>query len=92
MRFLNSRSSGGDAETVDGTALTLEVDRRSNPGVAFPTGSPERTPEPHAHMRHGQCGRAWKVSHCLRSPLSMPLLNQCTRCAEVPWVNVSGTT
>ena len=44
-----------------------------------------------AHMRHGQSRRAWKVLHCFMSPASMPRLNQRTRSADVPCVNVSGT-
>ena len=31
-------------------------------------------------------GRLEDVSHCLRSPLSIPRRNHCTRCAALPWV------
>gem|GEM_PF-3404413 len=34
---------------------------------------------------------AWKVLQALTFPLSMPRLNQRTRCAELPCVNESGT-
>jgi len=33
-----------------------------------------------------------KVSQAVMSPLSKPRLNHFTRCAEVPWVKLSGTT
>ena len=40
-----------------------------------------------AHRR-----RALKVSQARMSPLSKPRRNQRTRCSEVPWVKLSGTT
>ena len=33
-----------------------------------------------------------KVLHWPTPPVSSPRLNQCTRCAEVPWVKESGVT
>src|SRR5216110_1878923 len=36
------------------------------------------------------CAR--KVSQFLMSPLCRPRLNQRTRCSDVPWVKLSGTT
>src|SRR6185437_15251697 len=37
-------------------------------------------------------GSPAKVSHWSMLPLPKPVLNHFTRCAEVPWVNVSGRT
>lgn len=35
---------------------------------------------------------ALNVSHESMLPLTRPSLNQCIRCADVPWVKESGTT
>src|SRR4051794_28237196 len=40
--------------------------------------------------RVGQRGLADQVSQAVRSPESMPVLNQRMRCSAVPWVKVSG--
>ena len=45
-----------------------------------------------ARRRSPQSLAAVNVSHWPGSPVSIPRLNQRTRCAELPWVNESGTT
>lgn len=40
----------------------------------------------------GQSVLAEKVSHAEGSPVVRPRLNQLTRCAELPWVKLSGVT
>src|SRR6185437_2997276 len=40
----------------------------------------------------GALGSPAKVLQLLMSPLAIPVLNHFTRCAEVPWVKVSGIT